>query len=154
MPRRKHPKHLTPTPFGTRARIRIHGVLHQRHFHRDVNPQLVTEWLLKTQLKYGSQPSGRRTGKFADDARAYVACVRSMPTYAQRAQHIREWVAVFGEDWRDRITPDQIAAQLAVWRQTKSASSVNKRRTALMHLYSVLDGKAEREPCPGRPAPA
>jgi integrase len=133
-------KHLTKTPYGTRARLRINGQLHQRHFHRDVNPSVITEWLLKTQLKYGRRT--RRTGKFKDDAAIYLAAVASMPTYAQRKQHIDDWVTVFGDEWRDDITPDMISAQLAVWK----TNAANKRRTALMHLYSVLDGKSERNP--------
>jgi len=55
------------------------------------------------------------------------------------------------------ITADQIAAQLHAWRKTKAAATVNKRRTALMHLYTVLDGKALPNPvkdAPKFPEPA
>lgn len=132
-------KHLTRTRSGTRARIRIHGILHQQHFSKDTDPQRIREWLLTTELKY-RKTRAKRTGRFRDDAAVYLAAVAGMPTYAQRKQHIDDWVAVFGDEWRDRITADQIAAQLQTWR------SPNKRRTALMHLYAVLDGKAERNP--------
>lgn len=90
-----------------------------------------------------------------------------MPTYAERKLHIEEWIDVFGSQDRLTITADQIAAQLARWRTTPrtvtltrrptskapktrqvtlSASSVNNRRTALMRLFTVLDGKAAPNP--------
>jgi len=141
MPRKSNTKHLTPTRSGTRARIRINGVLHQRHFIHGTDPQIIKEWLLKTELKFGRSRTAR-TGKLKDDAQVYLAAVASMHTYAQRKQHIDDWVAVLGEEYRDRITPDMIATQLARWQE----HGWNKRRTALMHLYSVLDGKTERNP--------
>lgn len=138
-------KHQTPTASGTLAHIRIHGVLHRRHFPHGTDQVRIKEWLLKTEMKY-RRPGSTRTGRFADDARAYLEAVKAMPTYDQRKQHIEEWIAVFNERPRDGIGADEIRAQLHQWRQTMSAASVNKRRTALMHLYSVLDGKAERNP--------
>jgi integrase len=154
------PPHHTPTPSGTRAHIRIHGVLHRKHFHHGTDPLLIKQWLLKTEMRYrGSR--ARRTGRFEDDAAVYLETVKAMPSYSDRAQHIAEWVAVFGSMYRHTISADQIAAQLATWRtasrdvrvsKTKtrrlilSASSVNKRRTALMHLFTVLDGKSAPNP--------
>lgn len=89
-----------------------------------------------------------------------------MPTYKDRESHVLEWIDVFGSEYRHAITSDRIAAQLARWRteprtvtmtrrggaeqKTRqiilSASAVNKRRTALMHLFTVLDGKAAPNP--------
>src|SRR5688572_27558777 len=132
-------KHLTVTRSGTRARIRIHGILHQQHFNKDTDPQRIREWLLTTELKY-RKARAKRTGRFKDDAAVYLAAVQKMTTFAQRKQHIDDWASVFGDEWRDRITADQIAAQLHLWK------SPNKRRTALMHMFAVLDGKAERNP--------
>jgi integrase len=91
-----------------------------------------------------------------------------MPSFADRKHHIEEWVAVFKGRMRHTISSDEIRAQLAHWRTTPrtvvisrrpsktkpvrtkelvlEASSVNKRRTALMHLYTVLDGKSAPNP--------
>lgn len=158
--RRMHPKHQYPTPSGTHARIRIHGVLHTRHFRHGTPPDTIKQWLLRTELKYRTQRP-RRTGRFADDARVYLQAVAAMPTFTQRQQQIDGWMAAFGDTWRDEITADQIRAQLHTWRtvpqtvkrgthrtalMTLSAAACNKRRTALMHLYSVLDGKAAVNP--------
>ena len=153
-------KHQSRTPSGTRAQIRIHGTLHRRHFRTGTPPAAIREWLLKTELKYRHQHT-KRTGRFDADARVYLQAVAAMPTYAQRRQHIEEWIAVFGDERRDEITADQIRAQLHAWRTIErtitmrggttrtlilSAAAVNKRRTALMHLFSVLDGKAAQNP--------
>lgn len=158
--------HQSPTASGTLAHIRIHGELHRRHFKRGTDPLTIKQWLLAIEMKH-RRPGTTRTGKFADDARAYLDTVRAMPTFSERERHIEEWVEVFGGKPRDQITPTLIRAQLQVWRTvprsvtytrtattkapkvgdvTLSASAVNKRRTALMHLWSVLDGKAAYNP--------
>lgn len=143
-------KGITNTPYGFRASIRIRGKLHQKHFRRSTDRIEGRKWLLKTEIKYrrGSPTSGR----FDDDAARYLDTVTAMPTYQQRAQHIREWVAVFEHQKRDTITAAQITAQLHAWRAAgKSAASVNKRRSALMHLFTTLDGKAEPNPVKDTP---
>lgn len=86
-------------------------------------------------------------GSFRDHAAGYLRAVSAMPTYKERAQHIAEWCAVFGDRARHLITSAEISAQLHTWRSAgRAASTVNHRRTALMHLYSVLDGRSGRNP--------
>jgi integrase len=153
-------KHISRTPSGYRAHIRIHGTLHTQRFSRDTPLVDIRQWLLTTEMTYRGR-SATRTGKFADDAAVYLESVKAMPTFDQRKQHIGEWVAVFGDARRSRITSDQIARQLHEWRTmprtitkrggkqvvlTLSPAAVNKRRTALMHLFTVLDGKATPNP--------
>jgi integrase len=153
-------KHQTQTPSGIRAQIRINGVLHRRHFKRGTDPLVIKQWLL-TQEKKFRRPDARQTGHFDDDARAYLAAVTAMPSYADRAKHIEEWIAVFGSRFRGSISSHDIRAQLQKWRSeprtvtagkanprelTLSASAVNHRRTALMHLFTVLDGKSAENP--------
>lgn len=90
---------------------------------------------------------------FADEARQYLAQVRSMPTYEWRKTDIERWVRVLGRD-RDRhsITAPEIRQHLEQWRADGyAANTVNHRRTALMHLFSVLDGKSA--PNPARDVP-
>lgn len=147
---RAHEKYLTATPSGTRVQIRIKGVLHRKHFKRGTDPVIIKRWLLDTEVKYRGGSHGK-TGRFCDDATVYLAAVASMPTYAERKAHIDEWIAVFGKQLRDTITAEQIRAQLHAWRQTKAASTVNHRRTALMHLFRVLDGKAAANPVKDAP---
>lgn len=163
---RTRDKHMTPTPSGTLCHIRIHGELHRQHFRKGTPKDVMRAWLLATESRF-RRAGVRKTGKFADDARAYLESVKAMPSYSDRAQHIEEWIEVFGDRPRSAIGPDEIAAQLHRWRtetrtivhtrratqkpaktsqRVLSASAVNKRRTALMHLFSVLDGKAAQNP--------
>jgi integrase len=71
-----------------------------------------------------------------------------MPTYVQRKEHLELWVAALGADAkRTSLTPEPIRLVLQDWRAGgMSAATCNKRRTALMHLFSVLDGKDARNP--------
>lgn len=158
-------KHMTPTRSGTLAHIRIRGVLHRRHFPNGTAIVKVKQWLLKTELKYRGNPLAV-PGTFEHDAARYLEIVKAMPTYAQRAQHVQEWITAFGTTPRDEITAAMIQQQLTIWRSTErqvkqrtkkgadqryrtlilSAAAVNKRRTALMHLFTVLDGKAGQNP--------
>ena len=146
MPRTKaHAKYLSPTKSGTRAQIRIHGVLHRKHFPNGTDPVTIKQWLLSTEIRYRNHPQS--TGRFRDDARTYLQAVRAMPSYAERRQHIDEWIALFGDLRRSEITPHAIRAQLQTWTLAgKAASTVNHRRTALMHLFTVLDGKSAANP--------
>jgi integrase len=86
---------------------------------------------------------------FADDARTdYLTRekVTSMPTLEQRTQHINEWIKLFGHRERKTITDRDIQKALDDMRKRMSAGSVNKRRTALMDLWTVLDGRHQANP--------
>jgi integrase len=72
--------------------------------------------------------------------------VRTMPTADQRRQHIDEWIVRFGARRRSTITARDIQKELDAMRATMSAGSVNKRRTALMDLWTTLDGRAAANP--------
>ncbi len=86
-------------------------------------------------------------GTFAADAERYLRAVRSMPSFQDREKHTREWVAVFGRQRRRTIKADEIRAQLGGLKAKGYAgSSLNKRRTALMHFYTTLDGRARVNP--------
>jgi len=144
------------------ARLTIRGVRYSRHFRRGTPDYAIQKWLLTTKLAHVQPGATAASGTFAADAAAYLASVAAMPTFATRTQHIEEWVAYFGKSRRrDTITPAEIAAALQMWRTvppaddkkrnamrgpTLSAAAVNHRRTALMHLWSTLDGKHAPNP--------
>jgi integrase len=99
--------------------------------------------------------TGRR---FADDAQEYLHLVRGMPSYAEREYHIRRWVQVFGDRDRATIQARDIARVLETWRLTGAADggplsngSLNRRRTALMSLWTRLDGRQAPNPVKGTP---
>lgn len=109
-------------------------------------------WRKETELRGKSpeifaDPTERRD-TFADDARGYLALdkVRRMPTAYQRTQHIHEWIRIFGHRQRLTISPVEIQHVLDKLRGKMSAGSVNKRRTALMDLWTVLDGRHQANP--------
>lgn len=153
-------KHFTRTPHGWQGRIRIKGQLYTRHFPTGTPAYTLKKWLLTTQLAHAG-PQAVASGRFDQDARAYLAAVAAMPSIATRTKHIEEWIGEFGTRQRDTITPAEIAAALHRWRTTPrqsphgrdavrtvilSATAVNHRRTALMHLWTVLDGKHSPNP--------
>jgi integrase len=88
----------------------------------------------------------------------------AMPTKDERAKHIAEWVTVFGARERATIQPHEIQAALDRMRSRMEPATVNKRRTALMDLWTVLDGRHQanpvkatqpyKEPTPAPRAPA
>lgn len=91
-------------------------------------------------------PEGRT---FAEDATDYLALVTAMPSYQDRAYRIGRWVQAFGPRDRATVTAKDIATVLETWRLTGSDAggplanaSLNQRRTALMHLYTKLDGRS------------
>lgn len=86
---------------------------------------------------------------FTGDARRYLAlaAVKAMPSYPARTREIESWIAIFGDTSREDI--DTNAINEGLYRLKKddySNSSVNKFRTALMSLWTTLDGRSARNP--------
>jgi integrase len=104
----------------------------------------------QARAQLGIQPTERRvaSGTLADDAAAYLAAVAGMPSYADRARDIAAWCAELGTRPRQTITALDVRQCLERWRknQAYAGSTLNHRRTALMHLYRVLDGKGASNP--------
>lgn len=87
------------------------------------------------------------TGTLGDAIEHYLAQVKAMPTYAQREIHLGLWREALGaSSQRAAITAARIRTVLQTWRQQHAAATCNKRRSALMHLWSVLDGKGASNP--------
>jgi integrase/recombinase XerC len=76
-----------------------------------------------------------------------------MPTAKERLRHLALWVtALGGRTLRTTIPSAAIRAVLQQWRANGLApATCNKRRTALMHLWSILDGKGASNPVRGVP---
>jgi len=91
------------------------------------------------------------TKGFAGDAARYLKAVAAMPSFSDRERDIARWVQLFGERQRATITSTDIASALAAWAKTKGAATVNHRRTALMHLWTVLDGRSAANPVKAAP---
>jgi integrase len=105
--------------------------------------------------KYGvpddTEPGGTM---FAADAKQYLALVEHMPSYDDRAYEIAQWGVAFRGRVRSSITAVDIRRQLEKWRKSGRAdgkgglahASLNRRRTALMSLWTTLDGKSAPNP--------
>lgn len=89
---------------------------------------------------------------FAADAERYLALepVKAMPGFKTREREMALWVRVFGTRARASLTTRDIDDELQKLRNSGySGSSVNKFRTALMSLYTRLDGPGRVNPVKG-----
>lgn len=102
---------------------------------------------LRVELRKKKAPKTAVACTLAADAVRYLAAVRAMPSYSDRARAIDEWVTAFGDQDRDDIEAADVSAQLHAWRHAgKAAQTCNHLRTALSQLYARLDGPDARNP--------
>lgn len=131
-----------------RAMVRIHrgrGGRPSKMFDAGTSLLVIRQWR-QQQKTAPRQETPTRTG-FEADARRYLSLVQAMPSYTDRERDIETWIGVFGERPRADITPADIRAALTRWQQDgKAASTLNHRRTALMHLWRLLDGSSAANP--------
>lgn len=94
-------------------------------------------------------------GTFAQDVLLYLQAVKTMPTFKGRKVEIGRWLPLFHDRPRASIKPIEIDVQLEAWlAEGYAGSTVKKWRTALMHLWSRLDGKGAPNPVKSTKAPA
>lgn len=104
----------------------------------------------RTRLRFGVDAAPDDAPRFSQDAKDYLHKVRSMPSAKDRIRHIERWVKAFGPRIRSSITTQEIDAVLEDWiAEGMSGAYANRHRTALMHLWTKLDGKGERNPVKG-----
>jgi integrase len=150
-------RNARPTEYGWQFYTRIGDHLATEHFcphelknGHEPTQREIDDWVGKTRaIADGTvtpiEPSDEPT--FADDVPVYLAQVRTMPTYAWRKADLDLWLPIVGHLPRSQITAGIIRTQLEAWRADGYAeSTVNHRRTAIMHLYAILDGKSARNP--------
>ncbi len=140
---------------GWRAFVRVRGTLYSKRFPSDTPITTLRDWRAakRTDVLRASLhvlPSGT----FANDVDTYLRAVRTMPTYDEREQMMLLWItALGGARTRQSITSAEIRGALQHWRvsgrydgQPLSESACNHRRTALMHFFSVMNGKSGANP--------
>lgn len=134
--------------YGRQAFLRVRGAFVSQHFPPDTPDAEILEWQKNARAKGQlNQPQRAPTGPaFESDVVVYLKAVTSMPSYKDRAYHMAEWAVVFAGRTRNSIEPIEIRTQLELWRQRLSASSCNKRRTALMSFYTRLNGRSGYNP--------
>ncbi len=131
-----------------RAVVRVHrgeGGRPSKMFDAGTSLLVIRQWR-QQQKTQPQEPAVPRTG-FEADAERYLLLVKAMPSYSDRERDIKAWSAVFGDRPRQAITTPDIRQALARWQQDgKAASTLNHRRTALMHLWRLLDGSSAANP--------
>jgi integrase len=147
------------TPEGLRAFRRVLGKLESKRFPWTATKTQIQDWRAAIRIQRlreakEATKNAPKPGTLADDVRAYLEAVRAMPTYAWRETDLKYWVALLGGNRkRADITSTEIRAALQHWRvmgrldgQPLSESACNHRRTALMHFYTVMNGKGGANP--------
>lgn len=137
--------------YGFRAYVKVGGVQREKRYKHDAKPETMQRWREEqaSALRVAqSHASPDDPGTLSADVTRYLKLVRAMPTFEQRADHLDQWIEKLGATTlRASITVEQIRAALHDWqRQGLAPATCNKRRTALMHLWSTLDGKDARNP--------
>ena len=130
------------------VRFKAHVTLEELEYFRD-HHKLETKRLRRAGRQQRAADTVARAGLVETDAETYLALktVKAMPSYADRVRDIRLWVAAFARRPRRSITTREIDEQLQAWiNEGYAASTVNNRRTALMALYSRLDGRGAANP--------
>lgn len=132
------------------AFIRANGVFRSKRFPKGTPLREMQLWREETRLRLlgriAPEPTEHAVGNFYDDVRVYLSAIVDMPTLRWRRDDMAHWMRVFGTRPRHTITPLEIRQQLAQWRKVYAASTVNHRRTALLHFFTVLDGKSGPNP--------
>lgn len=114
--------------------------------HRWRDLQRVASWVPEAEAVADGPALG-------DDIARYLKAVAGMPSFRHRQDDLELWRATFGRGRpRATITAVDIRQQLEAWRADGyAASTLNHRRTALMSLWTVLDGP--EAPNPARQVP-
>lgn len=87
-------------------------------------------------------------GTLAGDTETYLATLPTGRSRDDRAHELAPWVNTLGPLKRDRITPQMVRQQLAIWQtEGRKPSTLNHRRQALRSLYKTLDGPDAVTPC-------
>lgn len=144
------------TPSGFRAFVRVapgKGGLKSQRFKRTATLTEMKQWQEATRVAYRAAPKAPlEHGTLAADAVRYLKLVATMPTIEDRTRDLQDWIRVLGLRARHALTQQDYQLQLQEWRlrgkagKPLAASTVNHRRTAMMHLYTILDGKAAPNP--------
>lgn len=134
--------------YGFRVYVKVGAHQREKRFPRDATPKAMIAWRNECRLALEKiRPTDWPIGSLSTDVDRYLLQVRSMPTYTQRQAHLRLWTdALGGGRPRAGIQAGDLRTVLQTWRLTLSAATCNKRRTALMHLWAVLDGKGASNP--------
>lgn len=150
-----------------RGFVRVGKKLKPKRFPKATPVKDIKQWREETRVAHRKTGDVAVRGTLAADIERYLEAVAAMPSIADRRRDLYAWRRAFGDLPRATLTPAMIRAQLHAWRLhgprwvtvkggkrgerkevpgPMSASAVNHRRTALAHLYTVLDGRGAPNP--------
>ncbi|MCE5247938.1 tyrosine-type recombinase/integrase [bacterium] len=138
---------------GLSAVVNVGDLTRERRFPLETPRDRVKLWQDETRVALRKTVSSPTRGTFAADAARYLRAVKAMAGIDERTKQIEAWVGEIGHRYRDRIASSEIRAVLERWKEEKgwSSSTLNHYRTAVQHLWNVLDGKGEKNPVRGVP---
>lgn len=137
-------KNLRETAHGWQKYARVRGEFVSEHTHDKPTLLEVRNWVRAQHVKDDPKPA--KGGTFARDVSTYLESVTHMPSYSDREYHMQWWASIYRGRRRNGITALEIKTALVNLRRSHSASSCNKRRTALMSFYTALNGKSGYNP--------
>lgn len=145
---------------GWRATVRVRGHLYTKQFPIDKPLAEMRAWREQQIDAHG----GRRgvTGSLAADVETFLAKpeIAAQPYVKQTRASLTLWMAALGGDRpRVDITRDELEAVLQRWLKVFAEPTVYHRRSALLSLYTTLDGAGAANPvkettCPRSWVPA
>lgn len=136
-----------------------------RRFSKDTAIRTIVYWQeeARSRLRKEAASNQPRAGTLGADIQRYLTTKVSMRTHSERERHLELWTEAFGRTRaRSTIEPWEIRAVTERWHQAGlSGASCNRRLNALSNVWTVLDGRHERNPVKGverydedgRPAP-
>lgn len=156
----KLPKGITRDGAGYRAFVRVHagpGGLRSKRFGLEATVTEMRAWREAERVAYRQQrglAGPVSNGTLDADIVKYLQLVATMPSIKDRRRDLAAWSDVLGTKARAKITRDDVRLALQTWRlgdperhvKPLSASTCNHRRTALMHLFRILDGRGAPNP--------
>lgn len=132
---------------GWQAFVRVAGKLHTKQFPIDHAVEKMRAWReLKIDLHGGRRA---KAGSFAADVQTFLATpeIAAQKYVGQLARHLAQWTeALDGQRSRHTITRDEIEAVLQKWLKRYAEPTVYHRRSALLLLFSTLDGAGAANP--------
>lgn len=151
MPRK--PKDIRRKGKGWEAYVRVNGDLRTKQFDLDHPREKIRAWLTAQRKDSTRQ---RSSGSFAADVATYLARpeIAAQPYVRQTAYYLALWMDALGRS-RPRCTfeRDEIEAVLQKWLKRYAGPTVYHRRSALLSLYTTLDGADAANPVKGTTCP-
>jgi integrase len=107
----------------------------------------MTDWQDETRVALRKLLPKHGKGTLAAAVVTYLKSVASMPTFKDRERDLGLWVAEFQNRQRHSIKTHEISAVLHQWiNEGLAPMTVINRRTALMAVWTALDGKKAPNP--------